>query len=472
VRRCVLPALCVVAVLLLTGCGQSSSAAPSAVTTALSYFSSATPVAKALEKSEPDFTLVKADLFSLLARAGVNYNQDVKPLFGNPIAFGLGTPVSAGTAPSFLLAWQTKSATALSHLAGDLHGVTKTSTRDGATLYSIKEVAFAVDGPLLLVARSPTNLIAALERHRAGGGFTAAEYASDMTGLPHSALQVAGDLQSVLDTPRTAQARKIPWVAALTGYGVSVGGTANSGTLRFRVNTSGHPLSPSQLPIASGDQAPSLALSGGIPISFGLRDPAQVWSFIQGAERAADPSAAAKLLAQERTARRRSGVDIDGFLSSLTGDVQVASDGTRTLARISVSPTTVASWEKLLAHPGDGTRSDPLGGGFYGLRESGTTTLTAGSVGDELLLGKATPAQLMRFSHVASTPSRSTGAVAFKISLSDLIKLALARAGNTNPLAAQLTSAFGALTGALQASPEALTGSATVQIHLPGQPTS
>ena len=486
VRRLSLSVLAAAAALALAACGSSSSSS-GPHTSAIAYFPSASPAVAVLDtrpgnpfsskalaaaKDNPDYALVQAGLFSELAKAGVNYDRDVKPLFGTPIVFGVGAAqVGGGTPVPFLVAWRTASAAALGHLVRDLRGTRQTGRHDGATLYSIDgRAAFAVDGPLLLVSQNAANLSAALDRRQNGDGFTAAEFARDTAGLPHSQFSIAGDPAALLDRPQDARARTVPWVGAIDGYGVSLGNSdQTTARFSFRIDTGGRALSTAQLPIAAGASAPELASGPGLPISFALRDPAQVWNFFRAAQRTADPSGYAKLTRQAQTTRARTGVDVTQFLGSLTGDAQVVSDGTQTVARITTSPAEAASWEKLLAHPsGSPTRS--LGDGFYSMAD-GSSPLTAGAVGDTLLIGRATVAQERAVAALSSTPSHGSGALAVQIQLKDLIARELARSGRTNPLAGQLVDALGTLTGSLQASPKALTGSAAVPYHLTGQTT-
>ena len=76
-----------------------------------------------------------------------------------------------------------------------------------------------------------------------------------------------------------------------------------------------------------------------------------------------------------------------------------------------------------------GTRVHPLGGGLYRIRETSGTDLTRGVVGNQLLLGKASPAQIRGFAGApsASVPS-AAGALSFRIALPDLLHLTLERA--------------------------------------------
>jgi hypothetical protein len=239
-----------------------------------------------------------------------------------------------------------------------------------------------------------------------------------------------GSLAASLSTPGARNARHVPWVAAITGYGAAVSATQTSLGIQFHVDTSGRTLTSADLPLATGAAAPGLA--GILPTLVGLRDPAQIWSFGVNAVRAAQPSSYAKLRAHEAKIRRGTGVDVEALMSKLTGDLDVTSDAHTTVARVQVSdPAAVSSMiARLMRNPTvggalfrRGTTAHPLGHGLYRLRGP-STTLTLGVVGDHLLLGRATPAELRSY---ASTPaaaiSGASGAMSFKVALTDLLHL-------------------------------------------------
>ena len=485
VRRLMLIAL---TLLVVTACGSSGSGGSSAGTplaSALSYFPQDTPFVatvdtaangasaqqmKALQGNDPQLALVKAGLFQELAKLGIDYNADLKPLLGNPVALGIGaSQVSAETTP-FLAAWQTNSQAALKRLVSDLKGVTRSGTHDGATMYQSGGAAFATDGALVLVSNSAATITAALDRHSSGVGLTAADYDRDTSGLPDNPLvSMVGDLQSALDTPKAAQARKVPWVAALKSYGVAITGSASKVSFAFRLDTTAKTLTGDQLPIADGSDGPGLA--GSLPIQAGLRDPGQVYAFIADAERAADPSGYRKLLKNEANEKTQSGVDIDQFARSLTGDLSVTSDGHTTIARLKASAADAATYEKLLASPNLRTTSQSLGQGFYALAEKDGTKLVGGVADGELLLGNGTPAQLRAYASTPASAGSGTGALAYRIALAPLIRRAMTRsqtdalaAMQTNPFETQLLSKLGDLSGSLQATPQALTGSASLPL--------
>ena len=104
-----------------------------------------------------------------------------------------------------------------------------------------------------------------------------------------------------------------------------------------------------------------------------------------------------------------------------------------------------------------------LGGGFYAVRES-HQTITVGVVAHQLVVGKATPAQLRAFAAAPATPAPGTqGSVAFRIALIQLLNTTMKHAVPKTVQA--VLSSLGDITGWAAASTSALTGSATLAVH-------
>ncbi|HEY5429373.1 MAG TPA: hypothetical protein VIK04_09675, partial [Solirubrobacteraceae bacterium] len=407
-------------------------------------------------------------LFAELAKLGINYDEDVRPLLGNPIAFGVvGTSnVTGSHLPPFLAAWVTESATHLDALIAKLPGLHTTGAFDGAKLYSVGSFAVAITGPTVILAQSAEVLDQALSRHAHGQGFTAADYAKATTGISsHGAVEMFGDLTGVLSGPSAAAARQVPWVAALRGYGASVSASATGLSMQFHLDTTGRSLQTSELPMASGSASPGVA--GNLPIQAGLRDPATTIDFIVTALKQADRSAYAKLVRQEAAFKRRSGVDVSTLINLLTGNLNIESDTHTTLACVPVSDPAVARalLVKLSAHRS--ARGGPgligLGGGFFATTSS-KSELTIGVVGGQLLFGRATPAQLRAFAVThTSTASSAGGAVSFRIALPELLGLALKRA--PSPIEQQALAVIGNLSGSASATTGGVTGTVTLGLR-------
>jgi Protein of unknown function (DUF3352) len=475
--------LCALAV---AGCGSSKSAsAPNPVNTELSYFPANSPFvmsivtdpnsaavtgAHDLINNFPIASFGESALMQKLNQEGINYENDIRPLFGNPVMFGLtNLGISTSSSSGFLAVWVTKDAGKLTSLLKKVGGFHTAGSHDGATLYQAGgSTTFAVDGATLVVGLSPAEVDGALDRHAHGGGVTTSQYAQAFNGLPQNSLVEAfGNLAGVLSGPSAAKARRVPWVAALRTYATSISANSSGLTFQYRLDTTGQQLTQAQVPLAPATVPPTLA--GALPIAAGIEDPAHIVAFVESAEQASSPASYAKFLRRQATIRAKTGVDLNSVLKLATGSLMISSNTRATMGRVGLSnPTAAASaLSKLMTQPHSvfdkSTSVRRLGGGFYAINES-HQTITVGVVGSQLLVGKATPAQLRSFAAAPTAQAAGAqGSVAFQIALIQLLKVTLK---NALPKEAQgALGALGDITGWADASPSALTGSATLAVH-------
>jgi hypothetical protein len=105
----------------------------------------------------------------------------------------------------------------------------------------------------------------------------------------------------------------------------------------------------------------------------------------------------------------------------------------------------------------------PLGGGFFAIHEAGTT-ITAGVLGNQLLVGKATPSQLRSFAASPAAPAAGgQGSVVFRVALVELLRIALKQ--SPPKIAQTILSSLGDITGWISSTPSGITGSATVGVR-------
>ena len=483
-RRLIL--LAAILAVVLAGCGSSASKpAADPTASALSFFPAQTPFvmtiatnpnassikqAQALEGKFPIAKFAVTALMGRLDALGIDYQNEVRPLFGNPATIGAaGSSLSSSGARSeFLFAWVTKSASKLSALIAKLH-IRKAGTRDGAQLYQSAGAALAIDGATMVFGPSIAIVDAALDRHAHGGGVTPAAYASDVSGLPQQAslMTAFGSLTGVLSQPSDAKARRVPWVAAIRAYAASINAGSTGLTVQYHIDTSGTSISPSQLPIAAGTAAPSFV--GQLPIDVGVRDPAQVISFVEAAAQITSPASYASFASKELQLKQKAGIDLNRFVALLNGNMVVASDTHTTIARIEVSdpPTAARTLAKLASAPpstlGKGTSIKSSGAGLYEVKQP-TSTLTIGVVGNQFVVGKATPSEVRAFAAAPTTPATgAAGSVAFRVSLPDLLRLTFKSQPSQEEQA--ILNSLGDLSGWASASPSGLTGSATLGLQ-------
>jgi hypothetical protein len=473
--------------LIFAGCGSSSSSGGTPRDTELSYFPSGAPFV-ALLATDPNGKPVQdangfvgrfpfgrlgiAALQSKLAQSGINYQRDIKPLLGNPIALGAPTS-SILSGRRFLLVFVAKDAGKLAALATRKPAPQSIGSHDGAKLYQSGNYVLAIDGATALLAPSADDVKAALDRHAHGGGITAGEFSHALAGLPQdSILQVYGNLAGVLATPRAASARTVPWVAAIRSYGVTLSVSSTGIAVNYRVDTSGRALSPDQLPLATGSTSPNVSAQA--PIVFGLHDLAHVINFVLAAEQASKPTSYADFLKREARLRSKTGVDLNkDVFAQLSGNLEVDYSANQLLARAEVADPTVAarSIAKLSTSSGElfskRRQVTRLQGGFYAVKSS-SKTITYGVVGNQFVLGTATPAQLRAFAAAPASPvAGAQGPAAFRLNVASIVSLALKashRQSALPPAAQSVLNMFSDVTGWAANDPSGLHGSLTVPL--------
>jgi hypothetical protein len=483
VRR--LLAIALLSVLVLAGCGSASSSSPSASTirsTELSYFPSGSPFVMSVA-TDPSSTAVKQGnalvarfplatfgegaLIAKLRQYGIDYQSDLRPLLGNPVMLGAAAPTLTGLGSNaFLAVWVAKDAGKLSALLKKLPGLHSTGSHGGATLYQESAgTTVAVSGATLVLGASADEVGSALNRHASGSGISSTAFSAAFAGLPQNGLmQMFGSLSGVLSSASSAKSRRVPWVAALRGYAASVTASASGLSFQYRLDTSGGALTPAQLPVAAGTTAPSLA--GSLPITVGIKDPAQIFTFAENAEQLSSPAGYAAFQKRQAAVRAKTGVDLTSLVKLLTGDLALTSDTHTTMGRVATSDPAAAArvLAKLMTAPrsvfNKATVVTKLGGGFYALKEP-KQTITVGVTGGQLVAGKASVADLSAFAGAPATPAPGAkGSVAFRVALSDLLHVALKKA--PPQIVQTILSQLGNITGWTAASPSALTGTATL----------
>jgi uncharacterized protein DUF3352 len=148
---------------------------------------------QALAQLFPGYPQLIADIESALARHGIDFARDIKPLLGERAGLALESFADdAGVIASAQLAeGKEGDATALIQRAASEAGTPTPKQHDGVDYYQVDDMLFAVKDGLALMAESESALIAALDAHAAGADGVIAEnprYTKVIAQLPPDAL--------------------------------------------------------------------------------------------------------------------------------------------------------------------------------------------------------------------------------------------------------------------------------------------
>jgi hypothetical protein len=226
----------------------------------------------------------------------LSWERDVESLLGNELVVGtpsgrpIATRATGGDDAPLLAALDANDGGKLRELA-ERFGLEKTGEANGAELYGSSGESFAaIEGDVLVVAENERTLEEALARRDGNERLTEDDFEAGLAGLSDDSLVHGyGDLSRALDTADLARLRELEWFAALTTFGASAGFDEDK-RLRLDafVNTDADGLAEEDLPLAAGDESPSIITSD-TEVSGASRDQSQTTVFLLRAVRAAFP---------------------------------------------------------------------------------------------------------------------------------------------------------------------------------------
>jgi hypothetical protein len=438
VRRIV--CLLILAVLTLAACGGDDGPGSDPRAQALAVLPRDTPLAAVVQtggkpvdraldlvRSFPGGGLALARLEQEVAQRGVDYGRDVKPLLGNPLAFGLAR--KSGNDAILALVVRDEKTLGRTLKAVEEKGGRKLGSYRKAQLYatSAGSTVLARRGTLVVLANSEADLRAALDREAKKTGLRASDFDTARSGLPGDALLTGvGRLDAVLRGPATAQARRVPWVAALRDYAFTAEAGHDGITVRGRVRADGKDLTDADSPIATGEATTKVAR---VPTpAVGLRDVSHLLEFAQRAAQTVSPSQFSDFERAKATIGAASGVDLD---KEVLG--QFASDATFTLAdgsHVALRATARdpgrlrRALERLRGFAGRGLQGAGVSGakvraagdGMWTVEQGGVTVGAYGVIGSEFVAGDVDADTLRRLAatSTAAVPD-AKGAVSMRV---------------------------------------------------------
>src|SRR3954447_22648353 len=334
--RRLLPFLALLVV--LAGCGGGGSNAKRPLDEGLGFLPKDAPFAVAIStdtesgqyqsagrilKKFPFGPQALAGLKQRFERNGVSFDNDVKPILGNPFVVGAATPAAlqGDSRDQYVASLKAKD-------SGKLDDIVKKDSKEvgdknGFTIYESKSgQRIAKKDDVVVFAGSNKLLNDALATRDGDNRLTEADFDQGLEGLPKdAAIRVYGDAESLLKNgSSSAQARKVKWVNALRKFGLTASVKDDAIDFAFNLHTDSSQLTDADLPLASGDQSPKVVEEPG-QLSFGLRNPAQVEKFAEAAGQAVNPAGFGQFEQAKRTIEKRLGISIDkDVIGQLTGN--------------------------------------------------------------------------------------------------------------------------------------------------------
>jgi hypothetical protein len=412
---------------------------------------------------------------------GLNFDDDIKPVLGNPIVVGAVTANSSDV----VAAMRAKDKDKLDDLVSKTKPQ-KTGEASGATLYKDGDTVFAVKDDLIVFANDEAQLKSALERADGDDHFDEDSFNDGLSGLPDGALVRAYvDVEALLKSdPSSADARRVKWIASLRQAGLTVTAKDDGLDVDFRARTEGD-LSDDDLPIATGDESPPVIKRRG-EVGLGIRDLAHIIHFAENAGQAIDPAGFGDYEQAKRTIDKQLGVSLDDdLIAQLTGNVSatIALDGGFGVRADLKDPQ---AFEKTLAKVADVLPSFAEGAGFgtvglskpkgsqkfYALAQKGGGTVIFGVVDGKLVVANdAKRAGAVAAAEPADVPDAS-GAVTLSADAEQLVTRILAQFGPQLGLGdvpslgvGMFTRPLGDLHGWMSASPDELRGKLTLTVE-------
>ena len=415
-----------------------------------------------------------------LNQGGADYEKDIKPLLGNDLVAAAPSAESlSGDGNQTIVALKVKDEDKAKELVKK--GARKVGDKDGAELYQqggSGNITTVKDG--VVVSASTRALLDTALSAKDGDPMTDGDFNDRLGDLDKDALvRVAGDMQTILGaSPEGGVARKVKWVGALRGFGVTMAAEKDGFALDFAAKTEGD-LSDQDLPIASGDEAAPILRRGG-EVGVGIRDAAQIVEFAQAAAKTANPSGAGEFDQQKQALNRQLGIDIDKDLVaqftgnssmsfSLDGKYAVRSEVKDPDALKGTLAKVADELPKLLEGAGEdnvGLAKPKAGNDYYALATPDRDTIVFGVVGKVFVVASDAARAGQASTQSPSPVAAAKGAVTMGADAEALVNSALRRIGNSSlSQASAFTGPLGDMTGSMKADSGSLTANLKLKVE-------
>jgi hypothetical protein len=195
----------------------------------------------------------------------LSWEDDVKPLLGNPLVLGTQSSVQlTGISASIRVRDEGK----LHDLADKIPGSTRDGEASGAELYEAEGgIAFAIEDDFLIVAQDKDTLLRALEQKDSDDGLTEADFNEALPVVSNDSLLRARTTVNSIEeflglserVPEVESLFPLPWFESLGAIGVTAAFADDEHlVVDVALNTDGGDLDEDDLPFATGDETPEV----------------------------------------------------------------------------------------------------------------------------------------------------------------------------------------------------------------------
>jgi hypothetical protein len=234
-------------------------------------------------------------LRDLAENVQLSWDEDVKPLLGNPLVVGTQSSVEL---TGISAAIQVRDEEKLHDLAEKIPGAKPEGEAQGAQLYEAEAgIAFAIEGDFLILAQDQDTLVRALEQRDSDDGLSEAELEESLPASPEDSLvRARAEISSLEDlsglsrrVPEVERLFTLPWFAALRTIGVTASFQEDDLlVVDVALNTDAGDLDEDDLPLATGEESPEV-VSRDDEIVSANSDQSRTTVFLLRAARAAFP---------------------------------------------------------------------------------------------------------------------------------------------------------------------------------------
>ncbi len=489
-------ALSVIAALALAGCLGDDADSP--LDNALGYLPEDAPLVITVGTG-PNNTQVKSALgivekfpfgkefvdgFRESVTNDANFENDIAPILGNDAVLGAQSS-DALSGDDYLVAIEVKDTDKAEALVKK--GSEDVGDAEGATVYQDDDTFSALHDDVLLLSNSKDNIGEAIKQRDEDDRFTEDKFDDAFEQLPKDSLaSVYVDIKELLaqsDDPDAKQALKIKWVNAIESLGLTGTVQQDSIDVGISLNTNADELSPTDLPFATGAQAPQvLERAADSPeIALGIRDPAASLRFALEAAKQVNPAGEAEFEQALAQIGSSTGVDVQKDIAAqFSGDTSAIIElGGDFAFRSAVEDAN--SLEQSLSKLVEGSprlaqalgigkvgRSSPKDGGeLFALSTEGGRRVTFGVVKGVFIAGNEAGLVADAAARKATSVPGASGAIAVSGDGAELAKAIIGEGGGLeDQIGGELfTAPLGELNGSLQTSPDGLRGGVKLEIE-------